>query len=89
MELNLGNLFDTLRGSLLCLKLSPITYNVADATNDEKDKLELESTMKYIKDILKVKLDDAGLFVVQELVQAPSIGEITRQGYIDGWKKSR
>lgn len=64
------------------------TYDIVDAENDEKDKLELESTMQYIKDTLKVKLDDAGLFVVQELVQAPSIGEITRQGYVEGWKGS-
>jgi DCN1-like protein 1/2 len=59
-----------------------------DAANDETDKLELETTMQYIKDILKVKLDDAGLFVIQELVQAPSIGEITRKGYVEGWKKA-
>lgn len=44
--------------------------------------------MQYIEGTLKVKLDDAGLFVVQELVQAPSIGEITRKGYVEGWKKT-
>lgn len=43
--------------------------------------------MQYIQETLKVKLDDAGLFVVQWLVAAPSIGEVTRQGYVDGWKK--
>lgn len=26
------------------------------------------------------------VFVALELVQAPSLGEITRQGFIDGWK---
>ncbi|KAL2206211.1 DUF298-domain-containing protein [Sarocladium strictum] len=72
LETSLNTLFDSLR----------------DAANDETDKLELETTMQYIKDILKVKLDDAGLFVIQELVQAPSIGEITRKGYVEGWKKA-
>lgn len=62
--------------------------SLRDATNDETDKLELETTMQYIESTLKVKLDDAGLFVVQELVQAPSIGEITRKGYVEGWKKA-
>ncbi|KAH8178763.1 cullin binding domain-containing protein [Sarocladium implicatum] len=72
VEVQLHSLFDSLR----------------DDDADEKDKLELDSTMQYITNTLKVKLDDAGLFVVQWLVTAPSIGEITRQGYVDGWKKA-
>ncbi|KAM0464136.1 hypothetical protein ACHAPV_002683 [Trichoderma viride] len=56
--------------------------------NDEKDKLELESTMGYLSEKLDVSLENAELFVVLELVQAPSVGEITRAGFIDGWKAS-
>lgn len=26
------------------------------------------------------------VFVALELVQAPSLGEITRKGFVDGWK---
>lgn len=57
-----------------------------DDENDEKDKLELESTMGYLSEHLHVSLENAELFVVLELVQAPSVGEITRAGYVSGWK---
>lgn len=55
---------------------------------DDKDQLELESTMGYLSEKLNVSLENAELFVVLELVQAPSVGEITRAGFIDGWKSS-
>ena len=48
--------------------------------------MELESTMGYLTNGLKVSLENAELLIVHELVQAPSIGEITRQGYVSGWK---
>lgn len=59
-----------------------------DDENDEKDKLELESTMSYLSEKLGVNLENAELFVVLELVQAPSVGEITRTGFVKGWKAS-
>lgn len=62
---------------------------MTDATNDEKGKMELESTMSYVSEKLNVSLENAELFVVMELVQAPSIGEITRAGFVDGWKTTR
>ncbi|UZP35587.1 hypothetical protein NXS19_003403 [Fusarium pseudograminearum] len=55
-------------------------------TNDEKDKLELESTMSYLTDKLKVSIENAELLVALELLQAPAVGIITRRGYVDGWK---
>ena len=55
---------------------------------DGKDKLELDSTMAYLSKKLKISLENAELFVVMELVQAPNVGEITRKGYVDGWKVS-
>ncbi|KND90877.1 Defective in cullin neddylation protein 1 [Tolypocladium ophioglossoides CBS 100239] len=57
-----------------------------DDANDEKDKLELDSTMDYLGNKLKISLENAELFVALELVQAPNVGEITRKGYVDGWK---
>jgi DCN1-like protein 1/2 len=44
--------------------------------------------MGYLGEKLKISLENAELFVVMELVQAPSVGEITRRGYVDGWKVS-
>lgn len=54
--------------------------------SDEKDKLELDSTMAYLTEKLKVSLEDAELFVALEVVQAPTVGVITKKGYVDGWK---
>ena len=50
--------------------------------------MELDSTMRYLSEKLTVSLENAELFVVLELVQAPSVGEISRQGYVDGWRLS-
>lgn len=65
---------------------APLLTFGLDDENDEKDKLELDSTMDYLGNKLKVSLENAELFVALELVQAPNVGEITRRGYVDGWK---
>lgn len=51
--------------------------------------MEVESTMNYLGQKLKVSLENAELFVVLDLVQAPSVGEITRAGFVEGWKTAR
>ncbi|KAH0525780.1 hypothetical protein TsFJ059_009197 [Trichoderma semiorbis] len=74
--------------SPLDAKLDSLFDSLRDDEADDKDQLELESTMGYLSEKLNVSLENAELFVVLELVQAPSVGEITRAGYIDGWKSS-
>ena len=66
-----------------------LTNKLSDGEDDTKDRMELTSTMKYLQNDLKVNIENAELFVVLELLQAPSIGEISRQGYVEGWKDSR
>ncbi|KAH7000373.1 Cullin binding-domain-containing protein [Ilyonectria destructans] len=66
-------------------KLESLFASLQDAS-DEKDKLELDSTMSYLTEKLKVSLEDAELFVALEVVQAPTVGVITKKGYVDGWK---
>ncbi|KAM0561434.1 hypothetical protein ACHAPJ_003315 [Fusarium lateritium] len=66
-------------------KLDSLFDKLQDA-NDEKDKLELESTMSYLTEKLEVNIENAELLVALELLQAPSVGVITRKGYVDGWK---
>lgn len=53
---------------------------------DSADKLGLDSTTGYLTDQLSVNMEDAGLLVVMETVQAPAVGEISRKGFLDGWK---
>ncbi|UNI17181.1 Scaffold-type E3 ligase [Purpureocillium takamizusanense] len=72
--------------SALEAKLDSLFDSLRDDENDEKNKLELESTMDYLSNRLKVSIENAELFIALELVQAPSVGEITRKGYVDGWK---
>ncbi|KAM3453179.1 hypothetical protein MY3296_003942 [Beauveria thailandica] len=72
LDSELDSLFDSLR----------------DDNNDTKDRLELTSTMNYLTTDLKVNIENAELFVVLELLQAPSIGEISRKGYVEGWRDS-
>ncbi|KAF4453313.1 putative SCRO protein [Fusarium austroafricanum] len=71
--------------SPLEVKLDSLFDQLQDS-NDEKDKLELDSTMSYLTEKLKVNIENAELLVALELVQAPSVGIITRKGYVDGWK---
>ena len=59
-----------------------------DQEQDEAGKMELQSTMDYLEKI-NVSLENVELFVALEIVQAPTIGEITKQGFVEGWKKAR
>ncbi|OAA40982.1 defective in cullin neddylation protein 1 [Metarhizium rileyi] len=67
-------------------KLDAQFDTLRDDKNDEKDKMELESTMEYLSSKLKISIENAELLVALEVLQAPSVGEITRRGYVDGWK---
>jgi DCN1-like protein 1/2 len=41
--------------------------------------------MQYLTD-LGVNLENAEIFLVLEIVQAPSIGELSKDQFVDGWK---
>lgn len=56
--------------------------------DDPKDSIGAESVMSYLGNELKINLEDASLFVALEMFQAPVIGEITRSGFVEGWRKS-
>ena len=45
--------------------------------------------MSYFSTHLNANLENAELFVVLELLQAPSIGEVTRKGFVEGWKDAK
>ncbi|KAL1635070.1 Scaffold-type E3 ligase [Diplodia intermedia] len=50
----------------------------------DKDSVGVDGTMQYLQD-LDVPLDDITSLAVLELVQAPTMGEITRKGFVEGW----
>ncbi|KAJ3937998.1 Scaffold-type E3 ligase [Colletotrichum fioriniae] len=73
--------------SALDTSLNQMFDKLRDDSKDEKNTLGLDTTMAYLGD-LGVNIENAELLVVMELLQAPSVGEITRKGFVDGWKAS-
>ncbi|KAG6002797.1 hypothetical protein E4U21_002754 [Claviceps maximensis] len=67
-------------------QLVALFNSLRDDGSDEKDKMELESTMSYLDSKLNVNLENAELFIALEIVQAPNVGEIHRRGFVEGWK---
>ncbi|OAA43570.1 defective in cullin neddylation protein 1 [Cordyceps fumosorosea ARSEF 2679] len=65
----------------LVAQLNSMFDDLRDPDADPKNCIELTSTLNYLKHELKINVENAELMVVLELLQAPSIGEITREGY--------
>lgn len=59
----------------------------AEPTEDEVDKLGVNSTMEYLSG-LGVNPENAEVFVAMELLKAPNFGEIQRKGFVDGWSEA-
>ncbi|ROT38076.1 DUF298-domain-containing protein [Sodiomyces alkalinus F11] len=54
--------------------------------SDPPDSLGLDSTSSYLQDQLAINPETAELLVAMEVVQAPAVGEISRKGFVEGWK---
>lgn len=54
-----------------------------DDPRNEPDEINIEGTQKILSE-MNISLDDIGTFVFSELVQSPSLGKITRVGFVDG-----
>ncbi|KAI1348668.1 Cullin binding-domain-containing protein [Xylaria sp. FL0043] len=68
-------------------QLNQLFDSLRNEQEDGKDTLGADSAMGYLQSI-GVGLEDASLFIAVELLQAPSIGEITRAGFVSGWKET-
>lgn len=42
--------------------------------------------MRYLKD-LGIDLENAEILVPLEIIQAPALGEMSKDGFVEGWKK--
>jgi len=67
--------------------LNRIFDSYRDDPADNPDGIGIEGTMKYLGDI-QVRLDEVACFGVAELVKSPSMGEFTREGFVEGWRAS-
>lgn len=54
-----------------------------DATN-EPDKISFDGVIRYFKDI-DVALDDVSFVTLFDLLDAPAMGELSREGFVTGW----
>lgn len=55
-----------------------------DDPKNSPDEINIEGTGNLLGD-LQIELSDVGALVFSELVQSPSLGVITREGFVDGW----
>ena len=56
-----------------------------DKSDPDPDTVGVEGSMRYLQD-LGLKLDEAVLLAVLTEISAPTMGEMTRTGFVDGWK---
>jgi len=50
---------------------------------NEPDEINMQGMMQIMGE-MDVGLDSVGLFVFSELVQSPSLGKLTREGFVNG-----
>ncbi|KAL8948529.1 MAG: hypothetical protein Q9222_005297, partial [Ikaeria aurantiellina] len=89
---NLTKLFDSYRGSLIpqAKPFLPkkLTSVPKDNATSEPDTIGVQGCMRYFSD-LGLSLEDPVVLVILSELAAPTMGELTRQGFLDGWKKLR
>ncbi|KAE8846232.1 hypothetical protein PTNB85_02215 [Pyrenophora teres f. teres] len=66
--------------------LNTLFNNYVEAGAQDKDIVGVEGTMQYF---VEVDVDAEGLdaLVALEIVQAPTIGEMSREGFVNGWSE--
>jgi DCN1-like protein 1/2 len=55
------------------------------AKEDEEDKAGVDGTMAYLVE-LGLNLEDASILVPLEIIQAPALAEMSKEGFVEGWK---
>ncbi|KAL4968259.1 DCN1-like protein [Aspergillus stella-maris] len=59
--------------------------NIYYSPEENPDTIGIEGAMRYFSDI-KVELDEVTCLAIAELLQSPSMGEFTREGFLNGWR---
>ena len=84
----LNRLFDRYRGHFPCIIHRLCCYLLRlhlDDPTQEPDSIGVEGSMRYLGD-LGVKLDEVVLLAVLTELSAPTMGELSRGGFLEGWK---
>jgi DCN1-like protein 1/2 len=88
IDSTLDKMFDDIRSMLWLTDFPDYSHadNELDPSEDtDKDAIEVSSMMKYLVN-MGVNAENCEIFVVLDIVQAHGFGQITRRGYVDGWK---
>lgn len=54
--------------------------------NDVPNTVGTDGVMKYLMSDLKLNIENAEMLIPLEIIQAPSIGEMTKEAFVNGWK---
>ncbi|OQE44912.1 hypothetical protein PENCOP_c002G04492 [Penicillium coprophilum] len=68
-------------------ELTKIFESYRDDPVESPDTIGISRAIDFLGD-LKVELDEVTCLAIAELLQSPSMGEFTRQGWMDGWLKA-
>ena len=79
----LNKLFDTYRGMLPYSTCDLTDFPVDDT--DDPDQIGADGTMKYLED-LSVSLEEPVMLAVLAQVKAPTMGELSRGEFTNGWE---
>jgi DCN1-like protein 1/2 len=81
---SLNKIFDGYRGTVLHSRSKQLLTCIDDP-DDNPDGIGTEGAMKFLGDI-NVQLDEVACLGIAELLKSPSMGEFTREGFVNGWK---
>ncbi|KAH1342269.1 Scaffold-type E3 ligase [Aspergillus fumigatus] len=65
--------------------LNKIFDSYRDAPEENPDGIGIEGAMRFLGDI-QVQLDEVACLGIAELLKSPSMGEFTREGFVNGWR---
>ncbi|KAI9837354.1 MAG: hypothetical protein M1819_000429 [Sarea resinae] len=65
--------------------LNKLFNKYRDSPEESPDTIGVEGAMKYLGD-LGVNLDEVTVLAISEALQAPTMGEFNREGFVDGWR---
>lgn len=64
-------------------KLNKLFDQYRDAPQDSPDEISMDGTMKLMDD-LNINIESVDMLVFSELVACPTLGTVTREGFVDG-----
>ncbi|OQE27243.1 hypothetical protein PENSTE_c004G08986 [Penicillium steckii] len=68
--------------------LNEVFDSYRDDPEDSPDGIGIDGAMKFLGDI-QVQLDEVACLAIFEMCKCPSMGEFSREGFVEGWKTTQ